>query len=247
MSDANSRPVWITGGSSGIGLAAALELAGAGHPVALTGRREDALKAACARIEAAGGRAIPAVADVTDALQVARAHDDIVARLGPVAVLINSAGFNIPERSWSTLQATGFDEAIAGNVNGSLHAILEVLPGMRARQDGLIVNLISGAGRYVWAGAGPAYTAAKHAVFAMTSSLNMEEAANGIRACALCPGEVDTPIMDARPQPPSAEQRSRMLSAGDIGKFIRYIAEAPPTMNFTEVVIMPTGRVRTHG
>lgn len=244
MSDTGRKPVWITGGSSGIGLAAALELASAGYPVALTGRREDALTAACAKVVAAGGSAIHAAADVTDASQVARAHADIVASLGPVGVLINSAGFNIPERSWSSLRADGFDKAIAGNVSGSLYTILEVLPGMRAMEEGLIVNLVSGAGRYVWPGAGPAYTAAKHAVFAMTSSLNMEEAPNGIRACALCPGEVDTPIMDARPQPPSAEQRSRMLSAGDIGKFIRYLAEAPPTMNFTEVVIMPTGRVR---
>lgn len=247
MSSTGRKPVWITGGSSGIGLAAAIELAAAGHPVALTGRREDALKAACARVEAAGGTAIHAAADVTDASQVARAHGDIVARLGPVGVLINSAGFNIPERSWSTLGAKGFDEAIAGNVNGSLYTILEVLPGMRAMEDGLIVNLISGAGRYVWPGAGPAYTAAKHAVFAMTSSLNMEEAKNGIRACALCPGEVDTPIMDARPQPPSADQRSRMLSANDVAGFIRYMVDAPPTMNFTEVVIMPTGRVRQDG
>jgi NADP-dependent 3-hydroxy acid dehydrogenase YdfG len=247
MSETGRKPVWITGGSSGIGLAAALELAAAGHPVALTGRREDALKAACAQVEAAGGKAIHAAADVTDASQVARAHADIVARLGPVGVLINSAGFNIPERSWSTLGAKGFDEAIAGNVNGSLYTILEVLPGMRAMEDGLIVNLISGAGRYVWPGAGPAYTAAKHAVFAMTSSLNMEEAKNGVRACALCPGEVDTPIMDARPQPPSADQRSRMLSASEVAGFIRYMVDAPPTMNFTEVVIMPTGRVRQDG
>jgi NADP-dependent 3-hydroxy acid dehydrogenase YdfG len=238
------KPVWITGGSSGIGLATALELAAAGHPVALTARREQALQEACARIEAAGGTALAAPADVTSASEVARAHGEIVARLGPVGMLINSAGFNIAERSWSTLRAEGFDEAIAGNVNGSLYAILEVLPGMRAMEDGLIVNLISGAGRYVWPGAGPAYTAAKHAVFAMTSSLNMEEARNGIRACALCPGEVDTPIMDARPQPPSEDQRSRMLSATDVARFIRYMVDAPPTMNFTEVVIMPTGRIR---
>ena len=240
----DTRLAWITGGSSGIGLAAARELAAAGYAVALTGRREQALQAACAGIAAEGGSATYAVADVSSAEQVKRAHGEITEKCGPVSVLINSAGFNIPERSWSTLGSQGFDEAIAGNVNGSLYAILEVLPGMRAMQDGLIVNLISGAGRYVWPGAGPAYTTAKHAVFAMTSSLNMEEAGNGIRACALCPGEVDTPIMDARPQPPSAEQRSRMLSAEDIGKFIHYIAEAPPTMNFTEVVIMPTGRVR---
>jgi NADP-dependent 3-hydroxy acid dehydrogenase YdfG len=116
---------------------------------------------------------------------------------------------------------------------------------MRSAEDGLIVNLVSGAGRYVFPGAGPAYTASKHAVFAMTGTLNMEEAHNGIRACALCPGEVDTPIMDRRLQVPDADQRSRMLSAHDVGKFIRYMADAPSTVNFTEVVMMPTGRNRT--
>lgn len=244
MAGNDRKLAWIPGGSSGIGLAAAAELAAGGYAVVLSGRREAALREAVAALRAAGAEADFVVCDVSDKQAVARAHADLTGRHGPVSVLVNSAGFNIPERSWKTLGADGFEQAIAGNLNGSLYTILEVLPGMRAMQQGLIINLISGAGRYVWPGAGPAYTSAKHGLFALTSSLAMEEAANGIRACALCPGEVDTPIMDARSQPPSDDQRARMLSARDVGKFIRYIAEAPPTMNFTEVVIMPTGQAR---
>ena len=146
---------------------------------------------------------------------------------------------------------TGWERLAGGlrrhgvNLTGSLRTILAVLPTMRTAESGLIVNLVSGAGRYVFPGAGPAYTAAKHAVFAMTGTLNMEETGNGIRACALCPGEVDTPIMDKRRQVPSAEYRSRMLAAKDVASFIRYMAEALPTVNFTEVVMMPTGRSRS--
>lgn len=240
----SGKIAWITGGGSGIGLATAKELAETGYTCLLSGRNEAALAEAVNAVRALGGEADHAVCEVGDSEAVARAHEVLSGRHGPVSVLVNSAGFNIPERSWSTITPHAFEEALAGNLKGSLHTILAVLPAMRAAENGLIVNLVSGAGRYVFPGAGPAYTAAKHALFAMTGTLNMEEAGNGIRACALCPGEVDTPIMDKRPQVPSAEYRARMLAAEDVAKFIRYLTEAPPTVNFTEVVMMPTGRSR---
>lgn len=241
----SGKIAWITGGGSGIGLATAKELAGAGYTCLLSGRNEGALTDAVSAVRALGGQADYAVCDVGDSEAVAGAHETLSARHGPVSLLVNSAGFNIPERSWSTITPSAFEDALSGNLKGSLYTILAVLPAMREAANGLIVNLVSGAGRYVFPGAGPAYTAAKHAVFAMTGTLNMEEAGNGIRACALCPGEVDTPIMDKRPQVPSAEHRARMLAAEDVGKFIRYLAEAPANVNFTEVVMMPTGRSRS--
>ena len=236
---------WIPGGSSGIGLATARELAVAGYTVLLSGRTEASLKDAVASLRGMGANADYAVCDVSDPVAVASAHKALAQEHGPISILVNSAGFNIPERSWSSINSEAFDSAVAGNLGGTLSTIVAVLPEMREAENGLIVNLVSGAGRYVFPGAGPAYTASKHGVFAMTGTLNMEEAKNGIRACALCPGEVDTPIMDKRPQSPSDDVRSRMLSAEDVAQFIRYLAEAPPTVNFTEVVMMPTGRSRT--
>jgi NADP-dependent 3-hydroxy acid dehydrogenase YdfG len=235
---------WITGGSSGIGLATAHELSAAGYVVALTPRREDAMQAACSQIEARGGSAIYATADVADAGQVDRAHRDIAARAGPVSVLVNSAGFNIARRDWAEVTTEDFGATVSANLNGTFHAITAVLPAMRAARDGVIVNIASWAGRYVAAGAGPAYTAAKHAVFALTSSLNMAEVVNGIRACALCPGEVDTPIMDARTHPPTPQQRAAMLGADDVARLIRIVVELPPSVLLGELVLTPTGIAR---
>jgi NAD(P)-dependent dehydrogenase (short-subunit alcohol dehydrogenase family) len=97
----------------------------------------------------------------------------------------------------------------------------------RARKDGLVINIASWAGKYTLAMAGAAYNGSKHAVVALTETLNMEECVNGIRACAICPAEVATPILDRRPVPPSPEERARMLQAEDLGKTIRWVAEQP--------------------
>lgn len=111
---------------------------------------------------------------------------------------------------------------------------------MSRQGGGLVINISSWAGRYVGRLTGPAYTAAKHAVVAFTESLNIEESGNGIRACAICPGEFDTPILASRPVPPSAEIRARMLKAEDLGRTIRFVAEMPPHVCVNEILISPT-------
>lgn len=241
---AGAKITWITGGGSGIGLAAAQALAKAGHTVILSGRREDVLIAEADAIRASGGKADYVVVDVADPAAVEAAHATIVDRHGAVTTLINSAGYNIADRAWNVTTPAAFSDMMDTNLNGTFYPIHAVLPGMRELQRGMIVNVVSWAGRYVAAGAGAAYTASKHAVFALTSSLNLEEAGNGIRACAFCPTEVDTPIMLKRKQPPTEEHRMRMLGAPELGDFIRYIVELPPTMNVTEIVVSSTGKPR---
>src|SRR5213078_3726448 len=114
------------------------------------------------------------------------------------------------------------------------------LPIMRQRQDGLIIHTASMAGRFIGGFPGPLYTAAKHGVVAMSHSINMEECINGIRSCAICPGEVATPILDKRPVPVSAEERARMVQPEDCGDLIRYIAALPKHVCINEVLITPT-------
>jgi NADP-dependent 3-hydroxy acid dehydrogenase YdfG len=87
---------------------------------------------------------------------------------------------------------------------------------------------------------GPAYTAAKHGVVAMSHTLNMQECVNGIRSCVICPGEVATPILDKRPVPVSAEERARMVQPEDCADLIRYVACLPKHVCINEVVISPT-------
>jgi NADP-dependent 3-hydroxy acid dehydrogenase YdfG len=87
---------------------------------------------------------------------------------------------------------------------------------------------------------GPAYTATKHAVAALTHSFNTDECVNGLRACCLLPGEVATPILRRRPQPPSDEDMARMLQPDDLGRTIAFIANMPSHVCMNEILISPT-------
>src|SRR5262249_24787267 len=138
------------------------------------------------------------------------------------------------------LTPDSFESVISANLQGSLNTIAALLPSMRERKDGLIINISSWAGRFAHLLTGTAYNAAKHGVVAMTLSLNMEECVNGIRACVICPGEVATPILKKRPIPPSAAEMARMLQAEDLGRTIRFVAEMPPHVCVNEIVISPT-------
>lgn len=240
MSNLKGNIVWITGAGSGIGLAAAQALASAGATVCMSGRRTDLLRREADAIVAAGGKAEIAALDVSDAEAVQRTSRAIIERHGHVDILVNSAGLNVPNRFWKNQNVSGWNEVIRVNLDGSFYCIAAVLPSMRERKSGLIINISSWSGKYDTYMTGPAYNAAKHGVVAMTEHLNQEECVNGIRACALCPAEVATPIMDKRPIPPSPEDRAKMLQPEDLGRTIRFIAEMPPHVCLNEITISPT-------
>ena len=231
---------WVTGGGSGIGRAGAEELAAAGATVIVSGRRAAELEEVRQAVAAKGGIAEAQPLDVTDKLAVAKLGADILKRHGRVEILVNSAGMNVPNRFFKNLTPESFDSVISANLQGSLNTIAAVLPSMRERKDGLVINISSWAGRFAHLLTGPAYNAAKHGVVAMTLTLNMEECVNGIRACVICPGEVATPILRHRPKPPSAAEQARMLQAEDLGRTIRFVAEMPPRVCLNEIVISPT-------
>ena len=236
----DGKVAWITGAGTGIGRAGAGELARAGARVVLSGRRPHQLEAAVAEIVAAGGKAEAAPLDVADREAVARVAAGILERHGRVDILVNSAGINLPTRLWKTLTPESFAEIVGINLNGALYCIHAVLPQMRARKDGLVINVSSWAGRFETYITGPAYNASKHAMAALTLSLNDEECVNGIRACVIYPGEVATPILKNRPNPPSPEEIARMLLPEDLGRAIAFVAEMPPRVCVNEILITPT-------
>jgi NADP-dependent 3-hydroxy acid dehydrogenase YdfG len=236
----DGKVAWITGAGSGIGAAGASALAEAGALVVLSGRRPGQLEDVAAAITAAGGRAETAPLDVADRQDVARVGAGILDRHGRVDILVNSAGINLPTRFWKTLTPESFAQIVEVNLNGALYCIHAVLPGMRARKDGLVINISSWAGRFETYMTGPAYNASKHAMAALTHSLNDEECVNGIRACVIYPGEVATPILAKRPKPPSPEEMARMLQPEDLGRTIRFVAEMPPRACLNEILISPT-------
>ncbi len=233
---------WITGGGSGIGLAGAIELAKAGCRVVVSGRDSAKLDRAVAAAEARGaphGTVAAAPLDVADAAAVARVAAEIEARHGGVDILVNSAGVNVPKRFWKETDSTTFESVVAINLNGATACTLAVLKGMRRRRRGTVINVASFAGWYLGYLTGPAYTASKAALIALTHSFNIEECVNGLRATALCPGEVATPILKSRPVEPSEEEKARMLQEDDLGRTIRFVAEMPPHVCINELVITP--------
>lgn len=240
MNELSGKVAWITGAGSGIGLAGARALARAGAVVVMSGRRKDVLQAEAARIGGDGGVAEVEALDVSDATAVHRVAGNILARHGRIDILVNSAGVNTPDRFWKNQTLEGWRQVVGTNLDGSYHTIHAVLPAMRARRDGLIINVSSWAGVHHPKLTGPAYNGSKHAVTAMTETINMEEGVNGIRACALCPAEVATPILDTRPVPPSAQERARMLQPQDLGETIRFLAELPLHVCINQLIISPT-------
>jgi NADP-dependent 3-hydroxy acid dehydrogenase YdfG len=233
---------WVTGGGSGIGLAGAIELAKAGCRVIVSGRDAAKLDAAIAAAEARGappGSIGAAPLDVADAAAVALVGAAIQDRYQHVDILVNSAGVNVAKRFWSDIDSATFGDVVAINLNGATACTLAVLEGMRQRHRGTVINVASFAGWYLTYLTGPAYTASKAAMIALSHSFNIEECVNGLRATALCPGEAATPILKKRPVEPSAEEKARMLQEDDLGRTIRFIAEMPAHVCINELVITP--------
>ena len=237
----NGKVAWITGGGSGIGLAGALELAKAGARVVISGRTQRTNESGLAQLKSVGS-AEAIQLDVSDKGAVTRAAADIEKRHGRIDILVTSAGTNIggAKRNFKTMALEGWDEVVRINLDGLFYCCYAVIPGMRARKDGLIINISSWAGRYASVLTGPAYNATKRAVIAVTESINMEECVNGIRATSILPGEVATPIMEKRPVPPTAEERARMAQPEDFGAAILFVATMPARTCVNEIVIAPT-------
>jgi len=235
------KVAWITGGGSGIGLAGALELVKAGAHVVISGRTQRTNESGLAQLKSAGS-AEALQLDVSDKGAVTRAAADIEKRHGRIDILVTSAGTNIggAKRNFRSMSLEGWDDVVRINLDGLFYCCYAVIPGMRARKDGLIINISSWAGRYASVLTGPAYNATKRAVIAVTESINMEECMNGIRATSILPGEVATPILEKRPVPPTPAERARMAQPEDFGAAILFVATMPGRTCVNEVVIAPT-------
>ena len=240
MAALSRKIAWVTGGGSGIGQAAAVELAKAGATVIVSGRRTEALAETGTLIKQANGKAEAEAVDVTDREAVERAAKAILARHGRVDILVNCAGVNIPKRFFKDLAAADWDRVVEINLNGALYCTLAVLPSMRERRDGLVINIGSWFARYQGYVGGAAYNASKQALTAITHQLNLEEGLHGIRGCVIHPGETVTPMQRARPKPPSPEDQAKMLKMEDLGRVVRFVAESPAHVCLNEIVVTPT-------
>ena len=233
-----NKVAWVTGAGTGIGEAAAIALAEAGMHVVLSGRRLAKLEEVAGQCP--GGNTSIEMLDVADKEAVADVAKRLIDTHGRIDVLVASAGINVKERNWHNVSLEDWDSVIRIDLDGAFDCCQAVLPSMKAQGEGLIINISSWAGKHESVVTGPAYTAAKHAMNAMNESINMEAGMFGVRACAVCPGEVATPILDNRPIPVSAEDRAKMVQPEDCGELIRFLAQLPNHVCINDLTISPT-------
>ncbi len=232
-----NKIAWITGAGSGIGENAAIKLSALGMKVILSGRDKNKLKLTADKCK--NETSIKPL-DVANNKKVEQTSKEIIEKYTNIDVLINSAGINVEQRDWDVINKNDWDNIFQTNVNGLFYCCKSVLPYMKVKQDGLIINISSWAGKEVSLLSGVTYTSSKHAVNAMTETINMKYCNLGIRACALCPGEVATPILDKRPKKLSIEQKNKMLQPDDLGETIAFLCQMPKHVCINQLIISPT-------
>ena len=226
----------VTGGGSGIGAAIAFALAQEGCCVYIVGRHLNKLQDAAAVSELI----VPHAGDVTDRVAVDVLIAEVKEKHGRIDLLVNCAGTNTAKRSTAEVSVDDWQRIMAINSTGAFHCIQAVLPTMRDQKRGTIINIASVAGRRAIPLGGVAYNASKFAMTALGTTVGEEEKANGIRVTNIHPGEVETPILDARPVPVSAEHRAKILQPEDLADAVLMVVKLPPRARVAELVIVPT-------
>ncbi len=239
MSDLAHKTALVTGGGTGIGAGIALALAEAGCRVVINGRREEKLKETANRFTGEP-RILTHAADVSDRASAKRLIDWANQQFGRIDILVNAAGINVVNRTMTALDPADWDRLMQVNATAAYNTMHYTLPQMRERQDGLIVNIVSIAGLRASPLGGVAYSASKFAMASLGTCVGLEEKDHGIRVTNIHPGEVETPILDARPVPVTKEHRARILQPEDVAAAVLMVCRLPPRAHVSDLVIKPT-------
>jgi NAD(P)-dependent dehydrogenase (short-subunit alcohol dehydrogenase family) len=218
------RAALVTGGSSGIGLAIARVLREEGFELTLASRTREKVEAAARELGA-----LAVAADVADEAQCVRIVEEHRDRHGRLDVLVNSAGMGVAG-SIEELPTKHLDLQLAVNLRAVLLVTAAALPLLREAQ-GLVVSLASIAGTIPSPGL-PVYGAAKAGVIQFTQTLNRAEEKHGVRATAISPGFVDTPMTDFASVP-----KERMIRAEDCAEIVRLLLRLSPYARVPHVVV----------
>jgi NAD(P)-dependent dehydrogenase (short-subunit alcohol dehydrogenase family) len=229
----------VTGAGSGVGQAVAVALAQAGWRVAIVGRRPEALRFTIKQAGKFSTSLIACPCDIGNAAAVKKMARSVLKQFKTVEVLVNAAGTNAPKRSLRELSLADYERMLATNLDGAYFCAQAFLPAMRAQQSGTIINIVSDAAKQASAKAGPAYVMSKFGLAGLTQSINAEEKSGGIRACAIFPGDIDTPLLNLRPAPPPAEARQKMLQPADLAACVMLAINLPPHAILEEMLIRP--------
>jgi NADP-dependent 3-hydroxy acid dehydrogenase YdfG len=236
------KTVLLTGGGSGIGAAVAGKLVTAGANVIITGRTEAKLKEVCTA-HGNGARLRYHVCDGADPVQVAACVKWTLEQFGgKLDLLINNAGVNLKDRSARKLTPETWRYTIQANLDSAFFFIHAVLPAMTTQGGGLIININSIAGKRATKLSGAAYCASKFAMAALSDSVRVEEREHGIRTTSIFPGEVDTPILEHRPEPVPPERRKVILQPEDVAEAVLFVASLPERVSIPELIITPSAQ-----
>ena len=236
MDTLNGTVAIVTGASSGIGEGIAKMLSTEGVKVALVARRHNELQRVAEEIRRLGGTALVAPADLRDEQALSAAVEQTRNTLGPIDILVNSGGMmyatpihEIDMRAW--------DATLDVNLRAPTVLCAAVLPGMRERKRGYIVNIASEAGVFVYGGMG-AYAISKHALRVLTELIQDENQAFGLKAWAICPGFVDTPLAawaaDTNP--------SHFLTVEDVVGVVRFLLTQEANVKMGPEILIRTTR-----
>jgi NADP-dependent 3-hydroxy acid dehydrogenase YdfG len=236
----DGRTVWVTGAGSGVGRAVAVSAAAAGARVVLTGRRPEALAETAALVRTAGGVALELPCDTTQAEALEQSYALLRSQWGPPTDLVLSAGLNAPHRYWRDQSMAAFRAIVDTNLTAAAAAVHLALPDLRAAGGGVVVFLSSISGWQFSPDAGVAYSASKTAVQSLAAHLNAQENRHGVRACAVCPGDIDSDFLILRPVVPGSGDREQMLTPDDVARTVQFVLDSPPEVCINELVVTPT-------
>jgi NAD(P)-dependent dehydrogenase (short-subunit alcohol dehydrogenase family) len=236
------RVALVTGAGRGIGRAIAVALAEAGWHVAALARSEAEIRETARLVEAQGRRAAAVTCDVACESQIAAAVDGVARALGPIDLLVNNAGFLVIRPILET-SLEDFDRTLAVNLRATFLLCRAVLPGMIERNRGTVINIASTSSKRWYAGQG-AYCAAKHGVLGFTKVLAEEMRPHGIRVSAICPGGVNTRMVQDERDDILPEE---WMDPEDIARLAVFLATLPPKAAIDEVVIRRFASPPLHG